>query len=281
MESVLGTVAPVTRHVSLQAGCVLLGVLAAGCGYTSEEWQAQIDKSTRLDATLRSTESKLSEAQAQVEQAHKRLADQTRLLDAAGLDAARLRELVRQGVSAEERELAVVELRARTQKLELARARFDLLRVKLAELALPGAAVGVSHNRISITLAGDSVFEKAGKRLSKGGKDALTKVASLLQSDPSLSSRDYELTAHTDAKSTGKGAAREALDTSTAQARESLLFLVEKGGLSAMRLHATGRGDTEPVAPSETDDGRQKNRRLELAMVPSDDERLDLAPLTH
>ncbi len=270
-----------TRLAPLRFGCVLLGALAAGCGYTSEEWQVQVDKSTRLDAALRGTEAKLVESQGQAEQTKKRLEEQGRLLEAAGLDAARLRELVRQGVTAEERDRAVTELRQRAQRLEQARVRFDLLRTKVAELGLLGTSVGVDHDRITVTLAGDSLFDQGGKgagKLSKDGKETLAKVAAILKSDPSLSTRDWDVVAHLDSKSAGK--AREALDATLARARESLVFLVEKQGLSAVHFRASGRGDADPVASNDADEGRKKNRRLELVMLPSGDELLDLKPLT-
>jgi chemotaxis protein MotB len=260
-------------------GCVLLGLSAAGCGFTSEEWQAQVDKNARLDAALHSTEAKLTESQSQGDHARKRLDELTRMLDAAQLDPAHLREMVRQGISPEERDRAVAELRQRAQKLEQAKARFDALRLKLAEAAIPGALVGIRHDRVTIALPGDTVFEKGGEHLSKEGKEALSKVAAVLKSDPALATRDYEVVAHLDSKAGKKGSWREALDLSLARAREALLDLLEKEGLPTVRWSATGRGDVDPIASNDAEEGRAKNRRLEIVMLPSSDELLDLKPL--
>lgn len=267
---------------SLGIGCsVVLGALTAGCGYTSEEWGAQIDKSTRLEASLRATEAKLVEAQGQADSARKRLDEQMRLLDAAGLDAAKLRDLVRQGVTAEERDRAIAESRQRAQKLEQERARFDVLRTKVAELGLLGVTVGVEHDHVAVTLPADALFEKGGKgaaKLTKDGKDTLGKVGAILKAEPALATRDWDVVAHVDTKSAGK--AKDALEATSLRAREAMTFLVEKAGLQGVHLRAVGRGDTDPVASNDADEGRKKNRRLELVLLPSSDELLDLKPLT-
>lgn len=40
--------------------------------------------------------------------------------------------------------------------------------------------------------------------------------------------------------------------------------LIKTGGIAAARLTAVGFGDTRPVAPNTTDDGKAQNRRVEL-----------------
>ena len=37
-------------------------------------------------------------------------------------------------------------------------------------------------------------------------------------------------------------------------------------GVVLTRLHTSGRGELEPVASNETEEGRQKNRRIEVAI---------------
>ena len=86
---------------------------------------------------------------------------------------------------------------------------------------------------------------------------ALKEVAKLLQADPKLSVR---VVGHTD--STGDLAHNVSL--SEARARAVVGALTAKHGIAAARLTAHGVGPLAPVASNDTEEGRAKNRRVEL-----------------
>jgi hypothetical protein len=44
-------------------------------------------------------------------------------------------------------------------------------------------------------------------------------------------------------------------------------FLQEQGGLDPKRLIAEGRGEYSPVAPNDTPEDRQRNRRIEITLL--------------
>jgi hypothetical protein len=69
---------------------------------------------------------------------------------------------------------------------------------------------------------------------------------------------------HTD--SVGKSAAIEKL--SLARAESVLDFLVKQEHLSAASMTAKGYGATRPIATNATAEGREKNRRVEIIVVP-------------
>jgi len=60
------------------------------------------------------------------------------------------------------------------------------------------------------------------------------------------------------------------------------VFLIDpaQGGLPNQHWSAAGFADTDPVADNTSDDGRQKNRRCELIVLPSVEEMLDLKAIT-
>jgi outer membrane protein OmpA-like peptidoglycan-associated protein len=66
------------------------------------------------------------------------------------------------------------------------------------------------------------------------------------------------ITGHTD--NVGKPAANKVLSEQRAQACKD--YMVERG-IDASRIEAVGFGDEQPVAPNETEEGRQRNRRIE------------------
>ena len=55
---------------------------------------------------------------------------------------------------------------------------------------------------------------------------------------------------------------------SLARAQAVVDYLVNQRGLEAGRLTALGYGETHPIASNDTADGRQKNRRVELVILP-------------
>jgi chemotaxis protein MotB len=269
---------------------ILLSVLAVGCGYSEEEWQAQLDKYNKLQASQRETEGRLARLQAEFDAEKKKVGELTRQLEAAGVDMSKLNASLQEAgatvsklnATLEEREKALAEYRARAKQLEAIKARFEMLRKKLDELTKLGLAVNIRKNRMVISLPGDVLFDSGRESLKKEGQEILMKVAGIIKNDASLINRDYQVAGHTDNKPLQGGIFRDNWGLSLMRAREVLLFLVgDKGGqMPIARWSASGFGDTDPIASNDTDEGRQKNRRCDLIVVPSVEEMLDLKAIT-
>jgi chemotaxis protein MotB len=134
-----------------------------------------------------------------------------------------------------------------------------------------------------ISLPGDVLFDSGKETLKKDGKDILEKVASVIKADQQLLARDYQVAGHTDNKPMQHGPFKDNWGLSLMRAREVLVFLVDatKGGaLPSEHWSAAGFAETDPISTNDTDDGRQKNRRCELIVLPSAEEMLDLKSLT-
>jgi chemotaxis protein MotB len=58
-------------------------------------------------------------------------------------------------------------------------------------------------------------------------------------------------------------------ELSTARAINVVRCLIRDGGLPATMLSAVGYGDSRPVAGNETEEGRRKNRRVEIVLRPA------------
>jgi chemotaxis protein MotB len=141
--------------------------------------------------------------------------------------------------------------------------------------------VNIRRNRMVISLPGDVLFDSGRETLKKEGKAILDKVAQVVKNDASLLQRDYQVAGHTDNKPLAGGIYRDNWGLSLMRAREVLLHLVgdKTGGLPVAHWSATGFADTDPIASNDTDEGRQKNRRCDLIVVPSVEEMLDLKSL--
>ena len=60
-------------------------------------------------------------------------------------------------------------------------------------------------------------------------------------------------------------------ELSKARAAEIVRYLVEKGGLDSARLSAVGYGSSRPVSSNGSEEGRKKNRRIEVVLDSADE----------
>jgi len=87
----------------------------------------------------------------------------------------------------------------------------------------------------------------------------IDQVLTLLREDPSLR---LSIDGHTDA--TGDAAHNQRLSEARAK---SVVAALTGQGIEASRLEAKGHGQSQPVADNDTDEGRTKNRRVELVRL--------------
>lgn len=99
-------------------------------------------------------------------------------------------------------------------------------------------------------------FDTAKSTIKKESMPVVNEVVKLLKDNPSLSLR---IEGHTD----NVGDAKKNLTLSNERAQSVVAALVREK-ISANRLEAKGFGMTKPVADNSTEDGKAKNRRVEL-----------------
>jgi OOP family OmpA-OmpF porin len=102
------------------------------------------------------------------------------------------------------------------------------------------------------------IYFDSGKADVKPESDgALKEIAKLLQQDPKL---QLYVVGHTD----NQGALEMNMDLSMRRANAVVQVLTSKYGAAAARLKPVGDGPSAPVAPNDAEEGRAKNRRVEL-----------------
>jgi outer membrane protein OmpA-like peptidoglycan-associated protein len=102
------------------------------------------------------------------------------------------------------------------------------------------------------------IFFDAAKSVLKPESDAaLKEIAKLLQANPALK---VWVVGHTDAV----GSPESNMALSNARAAAVIQALTQKNGVDAKRLAPFGAGPYAPVATNKTEEGRAKNRRVEL-----------------
>ena len=102
----------------------------------------------------------------------------------------------------------------------------------------------------------NNIFFKTGAYdLDEKSKVELDKLVDFLNQNKTLK---IEISGHTD----DIGSDKENLELSKRRA-QSVLYYLQKTGIAAERLLAKGFGETKPVAINDSDENRQKNRRIE------------------
>jgi len=275
-----------TRSWLGPVGAGLLVSFLAGCGHSEEEWRAQLDKYEKLSALNNDTKRKLAETAEQLQGEKDRAAKLAHDLEAMGIDMKKLgadldsrtTEVGKLSATQKDLESALAEYKKRADQLERIKQRFEQLRKKLETLTSLGLSVSIRNNRMMISLPGDVLFDTGRDSLKKDGQEILDKVAQIINADASLRSRFYQVAGHTDNAPLRGGVFRDNWGLSLMRARTVLLYLIDpdKGALPDKRWSAAGFADTDPIGENESEDGKRKNRRCELVVVPSAEEMLDL-----
>lgn len=274
---------------------LLVGLMLAGCGYSEDEWQAQLARYNNLEAEHANEKKAHAAAQTELDGSKLRVAELLAQLQKMGVNVDELSQKLQQEGTEKERlaadldemKRALDEYKQRAAQLERIKKRFEVLRGKLEKLTNLGLKVQIRHNRMVISLPGDVLFASGRDDLREEGVTVLGAVADVIRGDEQLSKRYFQVAGHTDNKplrSNPKFVDNWGL--SAMRARQVLVYLVaptnaEKGGggLDQRHLHAAGYGETDPVADNGTEEGRQANRRVELVLMPDVEEMLDLKSL--
>ena len=123
---------------------------------------------------------------------------------------------------------------------------------------IPGAIVERVGEGLQVTFDSGLLFDFNSDLLRADAKNNLATFARSLDKYPNT---DVLIVGHTD--SVGTDTYNAALSARRAAAAQN--YLVAQG-VTMSRLRSAGRGETEPIAPNATEAGRQKNRRVEVAI---------------
>jgi outer membrane protein OmpA-like peptidoglycan-associated protein len=115
-------------------------------------------------------------------------------------------------------------------------------------------------NTLNVVLPGDISFDTGSSMLNESFREPLSALAQSLNENPES---HIQVFGHTD--STGEYGKNLKLSQSRAQAVSNYL---QSQGVSMARLSVAAIGPDNPVADNKTAEGRAKNRRVEIKIVP-------------
>lgn len=135
-------------------------------------------------------------------------------------------------------------------------------KAKEIQAKVPGAVVTREGEGLVVTFESGLLFDFDSDQLRQASKQNLDNLASSLSE---FGDSKLLLVGHTDDKGTDTYNA----DLSRRRANAVATYLISKGVPSG-RVSTSGRGESEPIAPNDTDANRQKNRRVEVAITAGD-----------
>jgi chemotaxis protein MotB len=159
------------------------------------------------------------------------------------------------------------QLAARTQEVDSLRSTYDgLVNDLQSEVAAGRVQIEQLRDGLHVKLAQEILFDSGSAELSPEGERVLGKVAGRLVAVE----HEIEVSGHSDnVPISGALAARFPSNWELAGARAAVVVrLLVKRGIPPERLQATSFADTQPVAPNDSPEGRARNRRIDIRLVP-------------
>lgn len=238
---------------------LLIPLLLSGCVKQStydkamadnHRLQGELDTAQANEKTLND---KITQLQGQLDQ-----------LDAATKDKEAQLGKMQGQQAATEAELA--ELRRQKEAAEKRIAAYKALQDKFRALVDTGKLqVVFRHGQMTLKLPSGILFPSGSAELSKGGQQALTDVTNILMQ---FKDRRFVVAGHTDNQPIHTVAFKNNWYLSTARANSVVQYMI-KGGFPPGQLAAAGYAEYDPVAPNDTEAGREQNRRIEIILVPN------------
>ena len=148
---------------------------------------------------------------------------------------------------------------------ELERAKQELERRLKDEINDKQVKVEMAPKGLVITFVAEVLFDSGKANLRKDSLPKLAKVASVLNT--TVADLNLGIEGHTDNQPIKKSGWKTNWELSSARALSVLHFLSEKD-VREPRMAATGYGEYKPVATNDDKEGRQKNRRVEIVILP-------------
>jgi chemotaxis protein MotB len=234
------------------------GILLSACG-TSKKLDTANAQISLLNSQVSQLNSQLTEKEKLNAELQK--ANEINSRDAADCRAAK--ESLRQKKDKLDKELA-----ARGTSLEEIEARASKA---VSALRAAGCDVKYENGRYHITVPDAFVFALNSTAIRPRGREALNVIAQVMYDNPGVTTT---IVGNTDTLSIRGKADNWSLSTERANA--VVRVLEDLYNINPRRLVAAGRSKFNPIASNETEEGRARNRRIEIIINPHYDRLFDL-----
>lgn len=165
----------------------------------------------------------------------------------------------------EELKKALDEMKIRREQEQKTIQEFKDLTARFKTLKDSGAlTVQTVEGKMVVSLGSDVLFPSGSAILSQVGHKTIKEIAKQLNDIPN---KKYQIEGHTDNLPIKTAIFPSNWELASARALSVLKTMVESG-MDDHRVSAASYSDVQPVVSNETVEGRAKNRRIEIVIVP-------------
>ena len=244
----------IRNYTYLGSAAVAAALVLGGCVSQETFEKAQGEKAQEISA-LQSQRAALDQQLREVQQQKASLENERATLER---DQAKLRA---QNEALEAQRLQLLNASKQSQS------RYDALLSDLNQEVQKGQLqVRRYKDMLTVDVAEQLFFDSGRAALKETGKEVLKKVADAIKS---YEDKAIRVVGHTDNVPITGGLQKvfpSNWELSAARATTVVRFL-QDSGIAPDRLLATGRAEYAPVAPNDSPEGRQKNRRIEITLI--------------
>ena len=164
------------------------------------------------------------------------------------------------------------------QKEQVSKSSKSLEDEMRSQLESKDVTISKLQGRLTVNIVDRVMFDSGEAVLKPDGEVVMRKIAQILQEHPQLS---IHVVGHTDnvpIRQTAQSRFASNWELSTARALAAVHFLTERAGVDPRRVGAVGYGEFRPVADNSTPEGRAKNRRIAITILPEELNMTEAAP---
>jgi chemotaxis protein MotB len=139
-----------------------------------------------------------------------------------------------------------------------------------ADLESKDVTISKLQGKLTVNIVDRVMFDSGEAVLKPDGEVVMTKIANLLKEHPQLVIHVIGHTDNVPIRSTAHTKFASNWELSAARALAAVHFLTERAGVDPKRVGAVGYGEFRPVADNSTPEGRAKNRRIAITILPEE-----------
>ncbi len=139
-----------------------------------------------------------------------------------------------------------------------------------ADLESKDVTISKLQGKLTVSILDRIMFDSGEAVLKPGGEAVMKKIATFLSEHPELK---IHVIGHTDnipIRPEAHSRFASNWELSTSRALAALHFLAEKAGVDPHRIGAVGYGEFRPIADNLTAEGRARNRRIAITILPDE-----------